>query len=170
LSETVDAQTLESIAIVPLADVFGSPTSRSIVIREGNVFGVVAGLSLLVLLGGCAALMALVLVHYERRRRDQAVKVALGASRTRMTRELLLELGLLASAGTIGAVLVATWGLAAIPSLSLPGGVDLGRLDLSMDWRVLAPAGAATGVPLAVAGRGPMRPCDRARLAGEPIC
>jgi len=164
-----DQQTIDGLAIVPLKDVFGTPYSSAIVVREDNAFGVVAGLAMLVLLGGCATLTALVLVHYERRRRDQAVKIALGASRSRLTRELSLELGLLAVGGTIGAVLVATWGLGAIPSLSLPGGVDLGRLDLSMDWRVFAVAVATTVLTLVVAAWLPVSRFTRARLAGELI-
>jgi putative ABC transport system permease protein len=169
LIETLDAETMEGMAIVPLREVYGSPTSPTIAIREENSFGVVAGLALLVLLGGCATLMALVLVHYERRRRDQAVKVALGASRSRMMRELLLELGLIAVAGTAGAVVVATWGLGAIPSLSLPGGVDLGRLDLSMDWRVFAAAIGMSVLTLVVAAWTPVRRFTMVRLAGDLI-
>jgi putative ABC transport system permease protein len=165
----VDQRELEGLAIASLKDVFGTPYSSAIVVREDNAFGVVAGLALLVLLGGCATLTALVLVHYERRRRDQAVKVALGASRTRLTRELSIELGLLAVAGTIGAILVATWGLGAVPSLSLPGGVDLGRLDLSMDWRVFSAAVGTTVLTLVVAAWLPVSRFTRARLAGELI-
>jgi predicted permease len=160
---------LDGLAIVPMKDVFGTPYSSAIVVREDNAFSVVAGLAMLVLLGGCATLTALVLVHYERRRRDQAVKIALGASRTRLTRELSLELALLAVSGTAGAVLVATWGLGAIPSLSLPGGVNLGRLDLSMDWRVFAVAVGTTVLTLVVAAWLPVSRFTRARLAGELI-
>lgn len=169
IDNVVEEQTLEGRAIVPLKEVFGTPYSRTIAVREHNAFSVVAGLAMLVLLGGCATLMALVLVHYERRRRDQAVKIALGASRTRLTRELSLELGLLAIGGTVGALLVATWGLGTIPSLSLPGGVNLGRLDLSMDWRVFAAAIGTTVLTLVVAAWLPVTRFTRARLAGELI-
>jgi MacB-like periplasmic core domain len=44
----------------------------------------------------------------------------------------------LAAGGTAGALLIAFWSLRVLPALSLPGGVDLGRLDLSIDWRVLS--------------------------------
>ena len=131
---------MPGFSVVRLKDVFGTPESRTIVIREAGALRVVAGLSMLVLLGGCATLMALVLVHYERRRSELAVRIALGASRLRLEGELSRELGLRAVTGTIGAIFVAAWGLRSIPSLSLPGGVDLGRLDLSLDWRVLSAA------------------------------
>ena len=112
---------LRGLAVVPVNDVFGSPDSRTFVINEGNALGVVGGLAVLVLVGGCATLMALVLVHYERRRRELAVRIALGVSRRRLIAELSRELAVVAAAGTAGAILVATWGLLAIPSLSLPG-------------------------------------------------
>ena len=130
----------EMTRVVPLKDVFGTPTSRTIVVREGNAVAIVAGLALLVLLGGCATLAALVLVHSERRRGEVAVKIALGASRTRLIADRSHELGWVAVSGTAAAILIAYLGLRSIPSLSLPGGVDLGRLDLSIDRRVLAAA------------------------------
>jgi putative ABC transport system permease protein len=158
---------LDGMAIVPLSRAFGTPDSPTIVIREENSFLVVAGLAMLVLLGGCATLMALVLVHYERRRREQAVKIALGASRGSLTRELVVELALIGVVGTMGAIVLATIGTAAIPSLSLPGGVDLGRLDLSMDWRVFGVAILTTTLTLAAAAWWPVTRFTRARLAGD---
>jgi predicted permease len=155
------------LAVVRLKDVFGTPESRTIIISERGALSVVAGLASLVLLGGCATLMALVLVHYERRRGELAVRIALGASRRRLTSELSRELGILAVGGTIGAVLVAVWGLRTIPSLTLPGGVDLGRLDLSIDWRVLTAAVAATVLTLVAGAVLPVSRFTRASLAGE---
>jgi len=170
LVETADERQrrfMEGYAIVPLRDVFGTPESRTIVIREGGALRVVGGLAMLVLFGGCATLMALVLVHYERRRSELAVRLALGASRARLAGELSREVGILAIAGTVGAVLIALWALRSIPSLSLPGGVDLGRLDLSMDWRVLGVAAAATVLTLVTAAWLPIARFTRASLAGE---
>jgi hypothetical protein len=108
---------------------------------------------------------ALVLVHYERRRGESTVRLALGASRPRLTMELCRELLVIAVTGTVGAVVVAAWGLHIIPSLSLPGGVDLGRLDLSMDWRVLGAAVAMTVPTLLVSAAIPVNQFTRAVLA-----
>jgi predicted permease len=168
LKETfANDRSMSDLTVVPLKDVFGAPESRTIVIRERNALGVVAGLAMLVLVGGCATLAALILVHYERRRPELAVKIALGASRARLIGELLRELAVVGVSGTIGAVLVAVLGLRAIPPLSLPGGVDLGRLDLSIDWRVLGVAIAATALTLLAAACLPISRFTRARLAGE---
>jgi predicted permease len=156
-------------AVAPLRDVFGTPASLSIVIREGRALGVVAALAMLVLIGGCATLAALVLVHYERRRQELAVRLVLGCSRRRLVGQLSSELGILAGAGTVAAVLIAFCGLRVIPSLSLPGGVDLGRLDLSIDWRVLAAAVIAAVLTLVSAAWLPITRFTRTSLAGELV-
>ena len=41
-----------------------------------------------------------------------------------------------------------------LPALTLPGGVNIGRLDLSIDWRVCAAAIAATVLTFGL-GNGP---------------
>jgi putative ABC transport system permease protein len=157
------------LELLPLSAVFGTPESRTIVIREESTFKVVAGLALIVLAGGCVTLAALMLVHYERRRPEFAIKAALGASRGRIVRDLSSEVLLIAVTGTAAALLVAYAGLRLIPALSLPGGVDLGRLDLSFDWRVVTAAGSATLLTLAGAASLPAFHATRRRLAGDAL-
>ena len=151
----------------PLTEVFGTADSPSILIRGRGTLEVVAGLSLLVLLGGCATIAALVLTHYERRRPELAVKSSLGASTARLARELLLELLVVGVLGTAGSVIVGAFGARLIPALSLPGGVNVGRLDLSVDWRLCAVALIATFITLVVAGALPLWNVSHRRLAGE---
>jgi predicted permease len=157
----------QGIAIVPLKVVFGTPTTPSMVISDGTALVVVSGLALLVLLGGCATLSALIVVHYERRRRDHAVKLALGASPSRLVKDLAQELSLIFSAGMLGAILVAIVSLRAMPATPLPGGLDLGRLDLSMDWRAISVATLVMLLTLVVAGWIPGARAARANLVGE---
>jgi predicted permease len=164
-----DRQAKERVQLVPLAHVFGTVDARTIVIAEGRAGRVVAALAGLVLLAGCTTLMALVLVHYEQRRRELCVRLALGASRGRLIADLARELAWPAAGGAVGAVLVAVWSLGALPSLSLPGGVDLRRLDLSIDWRVLSVALATAALTLFVAALVPVSRFTRSRLAGELI-
>lgn len=162
---------LSFVAPVPITKVFGTPNLRTVVIDEGSTVQVVAGLALLVLLGGCATVAALVLVHYERRRSEFAVRLSLGASRTRLATELLRDLTLVGVFGTATGLLVAGMGLAWLTSLSLslPGGVVLGRLDLAMDWRVVAVGVSATLTTLLVAAARPLVQFTQGRLAGELI-
>ena len=155
--------------VTPLSEVYGSPDTRTFRIHEGNAFLVVSGLALLVLLGGCATLAALVLVHYERRRPELALKVTLGAERWRLVFELVRELSWIGVTGSAGGILVAILGSRVVPALGLPGGVDIGRLDLSIDWRVCAVAIIATVLTLLVAAARPVVHSTRLRLAGEVL-
>jgi predicted permease len=150
---------MTGLSIVPLREVFGTPDSLPIVIREGTTFAIVAGLAVLVLLGGSSTLAALVIVHYEQRRRELSTRVALGCSRGRLARTVLRELIPLFALGMAGAVAVASAGIAVVPSVSLPGGVNIGRLDLSVDWRVLAFGASTTLLVLALAAFWPVRRC-----------
>jgi putative ABC transport system permease protein len=168
-SSDMDRRNRERAEFIPLPDVFGTHYTRTVVIREHRPGFIVASLAALVLLAGCATLMALVLVHYERRRRELAVKVALGITRSRLTVELAIELGLLALLGTTGAVAIATVSLRTLPSLTLPGGVDLQRLDLTLDWRVLAVALCVSLLTLVAGGSVPLRRFTRADLGTSLI-
>jgi predicted permease len=126
------------LEFVPISRIFGSPTSRTLVIGEDRVLFVAMITAALVLLGGCATLMALVLVSYEQRRQELAVRLALGCSRSRLIGSLAVEQTCVLLTGTVAAMLLATWGLQALPALSLPGGLEIARLDLTPDWRVVA--------------------------------
>lgn len=156
-------------SVASLLDVYGTPTHGTVVIGEGRAARLVAGLALLVLVGGCAAIAALVLVHYERRRLEFGVRAALGASRARLVRSLAGELAAIGLVGTIGSVAIASIALRFLPSLSLslPGGVDLGRLDVSLDWRVLLAGMVMTTITLALSACLPIARFTRQRLAGD---
>jgi predicted permease len=153
--------------VVPVGDVFGTPDTRSFMVTERDAAVVVSGLAMLVLLGGCATIAALVLVHYERRRGELALKISLGAPRGRLVLDLIRDLFLIGAVGTAGGIFVAALGLRLLPALSLPGGVDIGRLDLTIDWRVCAAAIAATMLTLLGAAALPIARSTRSRLAGE---
>src|SRR4029079_12856918 len=79
------------------------------------------GVAALVLVIGLANACTLLLVRASRRRRDFAIRAALGASRARLLRHAFGEAALLSVAATAASLLLASWFDGAVRALLLPG-------------------------------------------------
>ena len=91
----------------------------------------------LVLLIACANVANLLLGRAVRRSGEMAIRTSLGASRTRIVRQLLVECGLLAAVGGSVGVLLSLAG-ARVMSAAIPQGALPSWMELTMDARVLA--------------------------------
>jgi predicted permease len=135
----------------------------------------------LVLLIGCANAANLLLARSAARRKEIAIRLALGSSRLRLVRFLLMESLVLALLAGIAGLLLATWGINLLLKIQPPIDVPAFSIDLSPDMRVfgftlilslatgilfgLTPALQASKADLTTAlkdvrssaGRGPMR-------------
>jgi predicted permease len=89
----------------------------------------------LVLLIACANVANLMLLRFDGRRRDAAVRVALGATRSRLAGELMAESTLLSLLGGGAGFVLAQWGVRALLAFTP---ADLPRRhEIALDWTVL---------------------------------
>jgi predicted permease len=108
----------------------------------------------LVLLIACANLANLMLARAGVRQREMAIRMALGASRRRMLRQLLIESGLLAMGGaTIGVVLAQPLSRLLVASLNTSQSSI--ELAITTDWRVLLFAAVVAALTCVVFGTFP---------------
>jgi putative ABC transport system permease protein len=118
----------------------------------------------LVLLIACANIANLLLTRAAARRHEFSVRFALGASRWRLARQLVVESLLLSGVGGLIALAIAHWGSGLLVR-QLSTHANTVFLDVQLDWRVLAFTAGVTSLAALLFGIVPALRASRA----EPI-
>jgi predicted permease len=110
-----------------------SPRDKSAVMIFLGALTVVV---LLVLCIACANVANLLLAQASGRQREMAVRLAVGATRGQLMRQMLTESVVLAMGGGLFGVMLSLWATRALSTFRPPAPVPL-DLSVSVDWRVL---------------------------------
>ena len=141
------------VAAVPIATAFTGGSTQTL--------GLLAGAAALAMLIAFTNVAGLLILRSIDRGRELAVRTALGAGGTEITRQLVLEAIAIVAAGTMAGVLIAFWVTPDVGRLALQQFGGIAGRDVTVSWRVIgavsliaaACAGICGGLPAVIASR-----------------
>src|SRR5260370_338497 len=120
---------------------------------------ILAAVCLVVLLIACANVANLLLARFVARRKDFSLRLALGARRLRLVRQIIMESLLLAAAGAVAGIAMATW--MRLRYLLPPHATLPAALDVHLNGQALAFAVLLCLITALLAGAAPALHCLR---------
>jgi putative ABC transport system permease protein len=123
-----------------------TPPSRAVVTPivdaiaggSGRMLALLTGAAAVAMLIAFTNLAGLLVVRAIDRRRELAVRSALGAGAGEIVKQLVLEAGAIVAIGTAGGVLLALWTTPAAARLALAQFGGVASLDVDVSWRAIA--------------------------------
>lgn len=156
--------------------VYGSPNDRPFAAALENLrpdplalkdfHRAMIGAAICILIIACANVAALMLARATVRRRDYALRLALGASRMDIAREVIVEVGALAVIGSLAGAIVATWAVGAMTRATPIEMRWMGFAEPQWSVRVLGASVISVVIAIAVAGGIPALQASRTDPAG----
>jgi predicted permease len=158
-----------NVTVMPLTEATIFPGMRGMMVLAGSVLMAIVGLVLLV---ACSNVANLLLARAAARRQEVAVRLALGATRTRLIRQLVTESLILGAAGGVLGFVFGIWGRDLLWA-ARPAQVANNFVELKIDTHVFVFAVVLSLVTGVLFGMLPALRASRADLVGalklEPL-
>ena len=130
------AEKPESYPAALKASLVASSLRDDLVGNVNSTLLLLMGAVAIVLLIACMNVASLLLARATGRQKEMALRATLGASRSQLVKELLLEAFLLAAAAAVAGLLLAHWCLQVVLALTPVGALPRAG-EVALDWRVL---------------------------------
>jgi predicted permease len=145
--------TNRNVGAVLVREQFARPSITVSEIAPG-IAAMFMALVMMVMLVACANIASLLLARVIARRRDLAVRAAIGASQWRLVRQVLVECTLLAVLGGVGAVAVTYGAIRAVDSINIATDIPV-RWGIELNGHIIAFTIVATFIAALAAGLAP---------------
>ena len=162
-SEYITTNKDRLVSVRPTRDVHFHPAADPQILPiAGGLMIVVA----LVLIIACLNVASMLLARASARQREIGVRIAIGAGRGRLIRQLVTETVVLSFFGAVAAVVLAWWLTSLVSAVNLPSPIPF-AFNLRMDGRVLFFTLVTTVAAAMVAGLVPALTASRPNLVAE---